>query len=494
MERSALKSTTDGRGPLTSGVPLRYSPWSRATEPLMFLLTDLAVLGGAVLVPLVGSFSQLRYSATDERLFLHPGIATVYVLLSIGLLGLTGGYSPAVCHSLARQAGRIVGVVSFVAMTVAASVTFMSPVQDHYAEIALTWGSAVAFLITSRALVIWLLKTLRSRGIGRKRVIIAGSPESASYVAEQLQQNSHTYEVVGRVYFSNGGNGSSESKRSTDEDVEALSRLVESNSPCEVVIAAPASLYTAVERAIRSEISSGPPVHLAIHPLLDGFQPRGFENLGGVLSTVRLGAGRFSPHYETIKRLLDVVMSLALLAFVAPIMAVVAVAIKLDSPGPIIFRQTRAGRWGRPFTMYKFRSMRQDAEEDLDELLSENEASGVIFKLGDDPRITRVGKIIRRLSVDELPQIFNVLIGTMSLVGPRPPLPRELEEYGPRDLHRLEAVPGVTGLWQVSRGAENSFEEMVDLDLEYIARWSLATDLMILLKTVPAAFRSRSAY
>lgn len=205
-------------------------------------------------------------------------------------------------------------------------------------------------------------------------------------------------------------------------------------------------------------------------------------------------ARQFAWQYLVVKRVFDVVVAMLMLVAIAPLLALIAVVIKLDSPGPIFFRQIRIGWKGQPFYMYKFRSMRQDAEALLEELLGQNEASGLMFKISNDPRITRVGRVIRRFSLDELPQLLNVLEGTMSMVGPRPPLPNEVGNYQERSLRRLEAVPGMTGMWQVCRGPEISFTEMVEMDLQYIENWSLALDMIILLKTAPAVLTARGAY
>ena len=195
------------------------------------------------------------------------------------------------------------------------------------------------------------------------------------------------------------------------------------------------------------------------------------------------------------KRLLDIAVSLELLILLAPVLLLVAAAIKLESPGPVFFRQTRVGRWGKLFAMWKFRSMYIDAEARKAELLARNEsAGGVIFKMKDDPRITRVGQIIRRASIDELPQFWNVLVGDMSLVGPRPALPGEVDQYSLADRRRLEVIPGITCIWQVSGRSEIPFSEQVKLDVRYIESSSLKQDILILLKTVPAVLLGRGAY
>jgi exopolysaccharide biosynthesis polyprenyl glycosylphosphotransferase len=198
--------------------------------------------------------------------------------------------------------------------------------------------------------------------------------------------------------------------------------------------------------------------------------------------------------YEVAKRLIDVLVSGVLLILIAPILLIIALAIKLDSRGPTLFRQQRAGRCGKPFTLYKFRSMHDDAEADQARLRDLNEASGPIFKIRDDPRVTRVGRFIRRTSLDELPQLLNVLTNDMSLVGPRPALFSEVAQYQDWQLKRLELQPGLTGLWQVSGRSDLSFDEMVMLDIYYGENWSLGTDLGILIRTVPQVLFGDGAY
>ena len=167
---------------------------------------------------------------------------------------------------------------------------------------------------------------------------------------------------------------------------------------------------------------------------------------------------------------------------------------RLSSPGPVIFRQVRVGRDGEVFTVYKFRTMVVDAEPRLEALWEHNEGNGVLFKIRDDPRVTRVGRFLRRFSLDELPQLFNVLVGSMSLVGPRPALPSEAEQYGRATARRLLVKPGITGLWQVSGRSDLSWEDSVRLDLYYVENWSFAGDIQILWKTLSAVMRGRGAY
>jgi lipopolysaccharide/colanic/teichoic acid biosynthesis glycosyltransferase len=199
--------------------------------------------------------------------------------------------------------------------------------------------------------------------------------------------------------------------------------------------------------------------------------------------------------YSVVKRLSDVIGAVLGMTILSPVFLIIAIAIKLeDSRGPIIFTQVRVGKNGKYFKIYKFRSMRVNAEEELAKLKSQNDVKGAMFKLKNDPRVTRVGHFIRKRSLDELPQLYNVLIGDMSLIGPRPPLVNEVAAYSKRDLQRLRVRPGCSGLWQISGRNELDFDEMVDLDLEYIQKRSILFDLEIIWKTVVQMIFPKGAY
>ncbi|WP_187977894.1 exopolysaccharide biosynthesis polyprenyl glycosylphosphotransferase [Mycetocola sp. JXN-3] len=194
------------------------------------------------------------------------------------------------------------------------------------------------------------------------------------------------------------------------------------------------------------------------------------------------------------KRTLDLFGSICGLIALAPVLAIIALIVKLDSRGPVFFRQTRVGLNGTEFSIVKFRTMSVGAEKQVDALMALNEGAGPLFKIKEDPRITRVGGVLRKLSLDELPQLFNVLGGSMSLVGPRPGLPREVEQYEPHAHGRLLVSPGITGLWQVSGRSDLEWSEGLRLDLHYVENRSLALDIKVLARTVPMVLGSRGAY
>lgn len=198
--------------------------------------------------------------------------------------------------------------------------------------------------------------------------------------------------------------------------------------------------------------------------------------------------------YRILKRSFDIIASVIGLIALSPIFLAVAIAIKWDDGGPVFYDQVRVGKNGRKFKMYKFRSMRVNVENEMEKLQEHSEVDGAMFKMKNDPRVTRVGKFIRKTSIDEFPQLLNVLLGQMSIVGPRPPLPREVADYTQYDKQRLYVKPGCTGLWQVTARNSVGFQEMVNIDLDYIQRRSIWLDLKIIFKTVKVIFVPNEAY
>ena len=198
--------------------------------------------------------------------------------------------------------------------------------------------------------------------------------------------------------------------------------------------------------------------------------------------------------YHGIKRIFDIVAAACGIIILSPLMIIIAVLIKAEDHGPIFYKQVRVGKNGKTFKMYKFRSMFVNADQMLAELKEQNDVEGPMFKMKDDPRITRIGHFIRKHSLDELPQFFNVIKGEMSLVGPRPPLPAEVAEYSDYDKQRLYVIPGCTGLWQATKRNEVGFSEMVQLDIEYIKKANFWFDLWIIWKTVEIVIKPNESY
>jgi exopolysaccharide biosynthesis polyprenyl glycosylphosphotransferase len=275
--------------------------------------------------------------------------------------------------------------------------------------------------------------------------------------------------------------------------LESIGGVLKAERVDEVIITLPWMYHRTIMGLVRSCESQG--VRARVVP--DVFQLSlsrvDMDDIGGIplmgLRETRLPRGA-----RLLKRALDFVGAALALLVTSPLLLAVAIAIRLESPGPALFVQKRVGEGGRIFSIHKFRSMREGAEEEQALLLDRNEATGPLFKMRDDPRLTRLGAWLRRLSVDELPQFINVLRGEMSIVGPRPGLPSEVAEYQPWHRQRLEVPPGITGLWQISGRSDVSFDEMCLLDIYYIENWSLGLDLIIMLRTIPHVLFGHGAY
>jgi exopolysaccharide biosynthesis polyprenyl glycosylphosphotransferase len=352
----------------------------------------------------------------------------------------------------------------------------------------------IALLILARLARRGILRALRSRGVGVQRVLIVGSGEVGLTVMRNLMaQPDLGFVVVGFV--------DDDPERGTTDigrfkalgNTALLPRLLVSELIDEVIIALPwqnrRQILALVNECTRA-----------------GVRPRVVPDLFQMsLSMVEMqdvaGIPMLTPNEPTLstwaratKRAIDFFGSGFALILLSPLMLIIALAIHLDSPGPAIFRQKRVGRHGQLFDVHKFRSMVQDAEALKDQLKHMNEAQGPMFKIRDDPRVTRVGRFIRRTSLDELPQLWDVLRGDMSLVGPRPALPQEVAEYADWHRKRLATAPGLTGLWQISGRSNLPFDEMVMLDIYYIENWSPLVDLGILVRTVPQVLLRSGAY
>ena len=268
--------------------------------------------------------------------------------------------------------------------------------------------------------------------------------------------------------------------------------LLRENVIDEVIIACPRSLLMSIAPVVACCSAAGIPVTMPTDIFGDYFPPPRVSRFGS------MAALSFAPVHHSrsmllLKRGIDIVGAAIGLILAAPLLAVAAAVIKLSSPGPVLFRQSRSGLHGRPFDMLKLRTMYRDAEEQRWKLLHLNETDGPVFKIREDPRITPVSRFLRRYSIDEIPQLWNVLAGHMSLVGPRPPIPAEVAQYETSERRRLSMRPGLTCLWQISGRNSLAFAEWVKLDLEYIDGWSLASDFKILAKTLPAVLRGTGA-
>jgi exopolysaccharide biosynthesis polyprenyl glycosylphosphotransferase len=386
---------------------------------------------------------------------------------------------------------RVVNASLLGTLTVAVAANVVGILPSRGGLVVL-FACAVIVVTLEREIARRMFLRLRSAGRMTRSVIIAGANPEGRDIAAMLQAEPWLgYEVVGFV-------DDHAPAREPVPGVPLLGGVAElpgilHEFPNASVIVAASAVESAVtNRLARDLLDQG--VHVELSSTL--------RDISSQRLTVR-PLGRFPIVYvEPVtrggwrawaKRTFDVVGAGLLLVLTAPILLVVAVAVKLDSKGPVLFRQVRVGRDSEPFSVLKVRTMVVDAEARLAELRELNEADGPLFKMADDPRITRVGKFLRVTSLDELPQLWNVIRGDMSLVGPRPALPHETEEWDALLTQRLRVKPGITGMWQVSGRSDTTFEDYTRLDLYYVDNWSLATDLAILAKTVPVVLLRQGA-
>lgn len=357
--------------------------------------------------------------------------------------------------------------------------------------VGLSWVLALlACLAARRAWHAWLGRQ-RMRGHFQFPTVIVGTNDEARRLAETLGRPALGFRPIGMVTTS-VGSGANLGMPVLGRLEELRDVLRETGAECVFVAASAVTQgeLAPIVKAVRLEdvevrITATLPEVLASRLTV---QP-----LGGI-TALSLRPARLSGGQVVLKFAFDIVVSAGLLLLMAPFMAGIAVAVKVSSSGPVLYRQRRVGLRGRPFTMLKFRTMQQGADREVERLRAERGVEDVTFKLRDDPRVTRAGRWLRAFSLDELPQLLNVLRGDMSLVGPRPPLPEEVAKYEDWHFDRLEAPPGITGLWQISGRSDLPFDDSVRLDLFYLENWSLAYDAYILAKTVPIVLTRRGAY
>ncbi len=402
-----------------------------------------------------------------------------------------------------RRRGEFwVDEMSRIVYATSAGITLMTAVSfflqpTPFSRLLLFWTLVfiVMFVGAARLIRRWTLAVLYQRGIATDRVLVVGSGETGrGLIRTLLARPDLGFQAIGYLDDGSQENNIGLGRIPHLGSYTELQQMLDKHQKLHTVfIALPGEMHrqtsTLLSICQRNRVRAQ-----TVPDLLQLSLNRvEFNNMAGIpmLGVRDVGISRFQ---RALKRALD--LSIVVVGAVPAllVMALIAIAIKLDSPGPVLYSAKRVGRNGKLFKMYKFRSMVQDADKQKDALQALNEADGPVFKIKNDPRRTRVGSFLRRTSFDELPQIFNVLLGHMSLVGPRPPLLKEVEEYKPWHRQRLAVIGGMTGLWQVSGRSDLTFDELCLLDIYYIENWSIALDLRILLQTIPHFLFGRGAY
>jgi exopolysaccharide biosynthesis polyprenyl glycosylphosphotransferase len=443
------------------------------------LATGAVVLAGPV-TPSLGSPLVLTAAAT----------VLAWPVLLVG----TGAHEERVFGTGSDEYRRV-GRAGFLLLALASVVSFAASLDLSRAIVLLAVPALTGATLLGRFAARCALRRLRSRGRCTTRVVVVGRGGAVVDLATAIRrQNYAGLEVVAacvtpesRVHVADtlgvpvGGL----------DDVAATAERLEADT-----VAVTSASETAAEYLRRlSWQLEGTGIELLVAPgLVEVAGPRLHIRPFEGLPLLAVEQPRFEGWGRLVKGGVDRALALVALVLLAPLLLGLALAVRLDSPGPVLFRQERVGVNGRHFTMLKFRSMVVDADRQVEALQAHNVSDGLLFKMRADPRVTRVGRVLRRLSLDELPQLLNVVAGSMSLVGPRPPLPREVARYDSSVSRRLLVRPGLTGLWQVSGRSDLSWEEAVRLDLRYVENWSLALDALILAKTVRAVLGRSGAY
>ena len=443
---------------------------------------------------LFGAAFALLVRFTDHPSPQHLVLSGLIPLVWVGVVAAQRGYERRFLGTGPEEYRRVAtaGLLLFTSIAVA-SYSFPLDISRGYVVLVVP-ATVLTTLYLRHRLRDWVYK-LRARGQGLQRVLVVGRADAAVAMIEKLDHEpQHGLVPVGACVPPVGVDVSHVHGVPVVGDPSRVLQAVDQTSAHVVAVVSHPDMSGQSLRRLSWALEERD-VELIVSP--------GIIEVAGPRLSIRPIAGLSLLHLERPaagggrllgKSVFDLTIGGVMLTLALPFMLVVAGAIRLTSKGPALFRQTRVGVDGREFTMLKFRSMVVDAEARREDLMGLSDGNGVLFKMRDDPRVTRVGRVIRRLSIDELPQLINVVRGDMSLVGPRPPLPEEVAGYSDDATRRLKVRPGVTGLWQVSGRSDLSWEESLRLDLRYTDNWSFALDLQILWRTLRAIMRGSGAY
>ena len=471
-----------------------------ALQPGLSMALDAVLINLAVILAFYVRYELQWFREVDPifeaNLADYIPSAVGLTVLSLATFWLSGVYRPRHGASWLDEMYRLLnGVTTSIAVLV--FVTFFArPLVYSRLLFFYAWVFELALLGTARLIRRVVEARLRARGLNVVHVLILGAGEVGRTVMRQIIARPDLgYRLVGYLDddVPESGNGHASSRPRLLGRLENVETVLEAERVDEAIITLPWAQRNRILGLVRACDQRGVEARVVPDLFQLSLSRVDVDDLGGI-PLIGIKEATLSRSGRLAKRLLDLTVSGIGLILTFPLILMLALLIRLDSPGTVIFRQTRVGMKGRPFEILKFRSMYDGAEREQEELKGLNEASGPLFKIRYDPRATRLGRFLRRTSLDELPQFINVLKGEMSLVGPRPALPHEVEKYQAWQLQRLEVAPGVTGLWQISGRSDLSFEEMCLLDIYYTENWSLGMDLSILLRTVPYVLFGRGAY
>jgi exopolysaccharide biosynthesis polyprenyl glycosylphosphotransferase len=469
---------------------LRMETLRRVARVLSLMAVDFAGVFAAILVALVAK-ELVKHGewALDQSLDnTRDSVAFAY-LLTVLLFAKEGLYAERAVRPGLQKIVSSLFQVMLVALLYALIATDRAQYSSYYIFYG-TLGFAVLFVSMLRWGYEWLTGALLRAAGYRRRAVLVGSGKHIEDVAHALRDElSSPVEMLGFISLTPRPDNGLRSLGA----IEELPRVLEEHGVQEVIIADPDFPQERCVELVDQCHRRG--VHVRIAPsTMEILVQRAEFVPGRTVPLFELRPPVFEGFDYVVKRTFDWCAALVITVVLSPVLLVSALAVRLSSRGPVLYRSIRPGIGGEPFACFKFRTMRQDADQLQSDLESRNEASGALFKIAEDPRTTRVGSFLRRYSLDELPQLFNVLAGQMSLVGPRPLPQRDFERLEDWHKKRYLVMPGMTGLWQVSGRSDLDFDDLVRLDFLYLERWSVGLDLSILLKTIPAVLARRGAY
>ena len=462
-------------------------------------LVDAFVIVWAVAGAFVIRFGWGADSVLDGQNFIYLGVSLTLAAAWWTMLGAWNSRQSRILGSGADEYKRVAAASLWLFGLVAiVSYVLRLDTARGYVGVALPVG--LLGLLLGRWLIRQHLNVNRQLGKSMSRLLLVGGPSAVTHLARSLGAAKHAGYLPVAVYTPNTSEppafepGLELPVVGNSPDAKSIVEAIEICAADTVAVSAGVQLHPQTLRHLGWELASRNIGLIMAPALTDIAGPRIHTQPVAGLPLIHVTTPTLEGGQRVAKRLFDLVVSSVLIVFSLPLMAAVAVLIKMHDKGPVMFSQERIGMEGAPFRMLKFRSMVVDAEDQLDRLVDQSDGKGLLFKMKQDPRVTPVGRILRKFSLDELPQLFNIFKGSMSLVGPRPPLPSEVKAYEHDVRRRLLVKPGLTGLWQVSGRSNLSWQDSVRLDLYYVENWSLAGDLLILVKTFRAVFLGAGAY
>jgi exopolysaccharide biosynthesis polyprenyl glycosylphosphotransferase len=494
--------------PALNNVPLIPNSSNQVKYNLLLLgrfAIDFAVLNLAFVIAFVLRYNLQIGAEVPERnqayLNDYLGLELAFSTIFFVLLQFKGFYRPVRNTSLLDEAGTILSTALLSVAIVMILIFIGQP--DTRSRLMLVYLVPVSFsaFFLARVAAVVIRRWQWKRGMGVRNLLVVGATDAATRLMQaMLERPALGYHLVGyaddELRFSEWtlpvryANGDLVPHVGSNQE---LLKLVTTHKIEEVIIALPAAMHETINEVIAQCREFA--VEFTLVP--DIFELRldalNLQQINGV-PVIGIKENSLTGWNYVVKRISDVLLALIALAICIVPFIIICIAIKLDSRGPFIHKQTRIGKSGKPFTFYKFRSMYVNADQMFEQLQQFNTTGGATFKMVDDPRRTKVGRFLRRTSLDELPQVFNILFGQMSWVGPRPALDRELSKFNEWQFRRFEVTPGLTGLWQVSGRSNLPFDDMVKLDIYYAENWSLWLDFKILLRTIPAVLSGTGAY